>query len=187
MAKNRIIGHINYSKGLRLKNPSEKDSEKEIVAFNQELETVDLALLADHIKEHGSSFSKGTIYGVLTDMVECITELLRGGYGVLIDGLGKFGVSLQSDGVDADEVEDFTASNITGVNLTFRGADEIKSALNTNMEFEYVGTRIAQAAAKKTEQENLSQGISATTSNGSGSGNGSSGGSGSGDPGDVTP
>ena len=47
---NRIIGAIPYSLGLRLKNPSEKDSEKEIVAFRQERETIDLALLAKHIK-----------------------------------------------------------------------------------------------------------------------------------------
>ena len=54
---NRIIGAIPYSLGLRLKNPSEKDSEKEIVAFRQERETIDLALLAKHIKEHGTSRS----------------------------------------------------------------------------------------------------------------------------------
>ena len=186
MAKNRIVGHINYSKGLRLKNPSEKDSEKEVVAFNQEVETIDLALLAEHIRDHGSCYSKGTIYGVMTDMVECIIELLRGGYGVFVDGIGKFGVSLQSDGVDMDEVEDFSASNIKGVNLTFRPAEGIKSALSTNMEFEYVGTRIMQAQAKKQEEVNLAQGLSAATSGGSGIG-GNSGGSGSGDAGDVTP
>ena len=115
---NRIIGAIPYSLGLRLKNPSEKDSEKEIVAFRQERETIDLALLAKHIKEHGSSFSKGTIYGVLQDAVECIVECLQGGYGVLLNGLGKFGISLRCSGADMDE--EFSAANITGVRVTFR-------------------------------------------------------------------
>ena len=181
---NRIIGAIPYSLGLRLKNPSEKDSEKEIVAFRQERETIDLALLAKHIKEHGSSFSKGTIYGVLQDAVECIVECLQGGYGVNLDGLGKFGVSLRCSGADMDE--EFSAANITGVRVTFNPDGEMIHQLNTNTEFEYVGTRIMQAQAKKQEEVNLAQGLSAATSGGSGIG-GNSGGSGSGDPGDVTP
>lgn len=182
MAKNRIIGHINYSKGLRLKNPSEKDSEKQVVAYNQELETIDLALLAEHIKDHGSSYSKGTIFGVLTDMVECIIEQLRGGYGILLDGLGKFGTSLRCSG--AESAEEFTAANITGVNLTFTPAEEVKHALNTNMEFEYVGTRKSQAEARKTEQADINSDLGVTPSSG---GSGSGSGSGSGDSGDVTP
>ena len=182
---NRIIGAIPYSLGLRLKNPSEKDSEKEIVAFRQERETIDLDLLAKHIKEHGSSFSKGTIYGVLHDAVECIVECLQGGYGVLLNGLGKFGVSLRCVGVDMDDDTGFTAANITGVRVTFNPDSEMVNSLNTNAEFEYVGSRAAQAQAKKEEKERVANGESITNSSSSGSGN--SGGSGSGDSGDVTP
>ena len=169
---NRIIGAIPYSLGLRLKNPSEKDSEKEIVAFRQERETIDLALLAKHIKEHGSSFSKGTIYGVLQDAVECIVECLQGGYGVLLNGLGKFGVTLKCSGADMDE--EFSAANITGIHQ-----------LNTNTEFEYVGSRAAQMQAKKEEKARVAAGE--TTQDITPSGSGGSGGSGSGDAGDVTP
>ena len=178
---NRIIGAIPYSLGLRLKNPSEKDSEKEIVAFRQERETIDLDLLAKHIKEHGSSFSKGTIYGVLQDAVECIVECLQGGYGVNLNGLGKFGISLKCSGVDMDE--EFSAANITGVKVTFNPDSEMVNGLNTNAEFEYVATRAAQMQAKKEEKERVAAGQT-TESIPSGS---NQGGSGSGDPGDVTP
>ena len=178
---NRIIGAIPYSLGLRLKNPSEKDSEKEIVAYRQERETIDLDLLAKHIKEHGSSFSKGTIYGVLQDAVECIVECLQGGYGVMLNGLGKFGVTLQCQGVDMDE--EFTASNITGVRVTYQPDAEMLTGLNTNAEFEYVATRAAQAQAKKDEKARVAAGETTQSITPSGSG----GGSGSGDPGDVTP
>ena len=183
---NRIIGAIPYSLGLRLKNPSEKDSEKEIVAYRQERETVNLALLAKHIREHGSSFSKGTIYGVLQDAVECIVECIQGGYGVLLDGLGKFGVSLQCEGVDMDDDNGFSAANITGVKVTFNPDAEMVSMLNTNAEFEYVATRAAQAQAKKEEKERVVNGETTQSISGSSNG-GNSGGSGSGDPGDVTP
>ena len=180
---NRIIGAIPYSLGLRLKNPSEKDSEKEIVAFRQERETIDLALLAKHIKEHGSSFSKGTIYGVLQDAVECIVECLQGGYGVLLNGLGKFGVTLKCSGADMDE--EFSAANITGVKVTFNPDGEMIHQLNTNTEFEYVGSRAAQMQAKKEEKARVAAGE--TTQDITPSGSGGSGGSGSGDAGDVTP
>ena len=177
---NRIIGAIPYSLGLRLKNPSEKDSEKEIVAYRQERETIDLDLLAKHIKEHGSSFSKGTIYGVLQDAVECIVECLQGGYGVLLNGLGKFGVTLKCSGADMDE--EFSAANITGVRVTFNPDSEMVNHLNTNAEFEYVATRAAQAQAKKDEKARVAAGETTQSITSS-----SGGGSGSGDPGDVTP
>ena len=183
---NRIIGAIPYSLGLRLKNPSEKDSVKEIVAFRQERETIDLDLLAKHIKEHGSSFSKGTIYGVLQDAVECIVECLQGGYGVLLNGLGKFGVSLRCTGA---EMEDgFTAANITGVRVTFQPDGEMVHQLNTNAEFEYVGSRAAQMQAKKDEKARVAAGeTTGSITPSSGGNSGSESGSGSGDPGDVTP
>ena len=179
---NRIIGAIPYSLGLRLKNPSEKDSEKEIVAYRQERETVDLRLLSKHIREHGSSFSVGTIFGVLQDAVECVVECLQGGYGVNLDGLGKFGISLKCNGVDMDE--DFSASNITGVRVTFNPDNEMIHHLNTNTEFEYVGSRAAQMQAKKEEKARVAAGETTQDITPSG---GNSGGSGSGDPGDVTP
>ena len=178
---NRIIGAIPYSLGLRLKNPAEKDSEKGIVAYRQERETIDLDLLAKHIKEHGSSFSKGTIYGVLQDAVECIVELLQGGYGVLLNGLGKFGVAIQCETVDMDE--EFSPANIKGVKVTFNPDSEMVNSLNTNAEFEYVATRAAQAQAKKDEKARVAAGETTQDITPSGSG----GGSGSGDPGDVTP
>ena len=180
---NKVIGHIPYSLGLRTVNPSEKDSAQAIYPTAQQIEVIDLPLLAKHVKEHGTPFSEGTIYGVLTDAVACVVEMLRAGYGVKLDGLGKFGVSLSAEATDTDpEKEVFSASKIKRVNLTFQAAEEIKSALNTNMEFDYVASRKQQAAAKKAEKEALANGTSTT-----GGSSSSDSGSGSGDPGDVTP
>ena len=39
-------------------------------------ETVDLAGLSEHMSSHNTPFSKGVIKGLLTDMVNCIKELL---------------------------------------------------------------------------------------------------------------
>ena len=40
-------------------------------------ETFDLAKLAEHMSKHNSPYSGGVIKGVLSDMVDCIKELLR--------------------------------------------------------------------------------------------------------------
>lgn len=179
---NKIVGHIPYSLGLRRANPSEQDSAMKVYPCAQQYETIDLPLLAKHVREHGSSFSAGTIYGVLTDTVECVIEMLRAGYGVKLDGLGKFGVSLSSEGVE--DSDKFSPSLITKVNLTFNADEAVKTALNTNMEYDYVATRLSQAAAKKAEKLALNEEMGSADSSQDDS---SQGGSGSGDPGDVTP
>ena len=46
---NKVIGHIPYGLGLRLVNPSEKESAKVVVATAQQLEVIDLPLLAKHV------------------------------------------------------------------------------------------------------------------------------------------
>ena len=108
-------------------------------------------------------------------------ECLQGGYGVLLNGLGKFGISLKCNGADMDE--EFSAANITGVRVTFNPDAEMIHQLNTNTEFEYVGSRAAQMQAKKEEKARVAAGETTQDITPSGSG----GGSGSGDPGDVTP
>jgi predicted histone-like DNA-binding protein len=59
-------------------------------------ETFDLDALANHMSNHNSPYSKGVITGILTDMVECIKELLLGGKQVKIDDLAIFRVSIVS-------------------------------------------------------------------------------------------
>ena len=50
-------------------------------------ETFDLAKLAEHMSKHNSPYSSGVIKGVLTDMVDCIKELLLDGKNVKLDDL----------------------------------------------------------------------------------------------------
>lgn len=59
-------------------------------------ETFDLAKLAEHMSKHNSPYSSGVIKGVLTDMVDCIKELLLDGKSVKIDDLAIFGVGIRS-------------------------------------------------------------------------------------------
>ena len=151
---NKVIGKIPYSLALRPSNPTDKHSEKKVYATAQIDESVDLKTLAKHMRQHGSSYSVGTLQGVLTDMVECTLELLKQGKSVNYDGLMRLHVTISSDPVD--KAEDFNPqSHIRRVNLRGDVDETAKSFLNSDVDFEYVLTREAQAKAKKETKESL--------------------------------
>lgn len=145
---NKVIGSIPYSLGYRLVSPGDAESAKKIFATLQQRETVSLRLLAQHIREHGSSFSVGTLYGVLSDMVECTKELLKSGYAVDFEGLARFYLTCKSKGVEKDE--DFNAAtDITAINVRADVDSEATAYMNNDVDFEYVMTREEQQKAKK--------------------------------------
>ena len=179
MATKKTIGKIPYSLGLRMANPSEKDSMKKIYSYAQS-QTINSRQLANHWASHTSSFSKGECLGIIEDLCSEIQEMLLEGHAVLLDGIGKIYLTLSSEGVD--DVADWTQANIKKVNVRFSADKNLQSAINNNAQFKLVSSREAQAAAIKAEKEGLNEELG----NGGTSG-GNSGGSGSGDPGDVNP
>ncbi len=177
---NKVIGSIPYSLGLRPVNPGDYESEKKIGATLQERECITLSMLAKHMADHGTPFTHGVIQGVLTDMVSCVIELLKGGYSVSLDGLTKFYLGAKTELVPT--VQDFNpATNIKKIIIRSRVASEASSEVNTNVDYEYVMTREEQAAAKKAAKLTLPQ---AETSDDDDDNQG--GGSGSGGGGSVT-
>lgn len=137
-----------YSLALRPSIPGDKTSEKKIYGQIQQRDTIGLRTLATHIHEHGSSFSVGTLQGVLSDMVECTRELLKQGYSVDFEGLMRLYITANSQGVD--KVEEFNpAVHFTRINLRGDVDDEVQSFLNSEPDYEYVMTRDEQAAAKR--------------------------------------
>ena len=78
--------------------------------------------LAKHLKEHGCLARLDAIKAVLAKLAECIPEITSQGYGVMLDGLGKFYPTLKSKGAtEAEMVEDGwqLQSLIKGVRLRF--------------------------------------------------------------------
>ena len=89
-------------------------------------ETFDLAKLAEHMSKHNSPYSGGVIKGVLSDMVDCIKELLLDGKCVKIDDLAIFGVGIRSKA--AETLEDFSLEkNITGMRLKARATGNLST------------------------------------------------------------
>lgn len=84
-------------------------------------ETLNLDDLAEHMSNHNSPFSKGVIKGLLTDMVNCIKELLLEGKNVKIDDLAIFSIGIKNSKGGAEKEEDFSVSkNISSVKLRSR-------------------------------------------------------------------
>ena len=90
-------------------------------------QTYDLDMLAEHMANHNTPCSKGTIYGVLTDMVNCIRELVLDGNAVKIPNLAIFSAGLTTKG--ANSREDFLPSrNILSAHLRARSTGDFTRA-----------------------------------------------------------
>ena len=97
-------------------------------------ETVDLNGLSKHMSSHNSPFSAGVIKGLLTDMVNCIKELLLEGKNVKIDDLSIFSLGIKNKKGGAATEEDFTVSqNISGVKFRSRATGTLMPK-NLNLE-----------------------------------------------------
>lgn len=93
-----------------------------------------------HIADHGGH-KRGTVKGVLSDMCECLVEMLLEGKKVQLDELGDFWLSLTSTG--AENCQKFTAANIKGVNILFTPGADFENLID-RAEFNPVASRVAQ-------------------------------------------
>ena len=140
---------INYSIYITSKKPGTKKENYNQVgtaAYGtaQIHDSLSFDEFCEHIADHNSPFSKGTIKGVLTDAVACIREQLLAGNSVQMGDLGSFYVELSCS--PADATDEFTAANIKAVNVTWSPGKNFKN-LRDVAEFQVVPSRKAQADA----------------------------------------
>ena len=89
-------------------------------------ETVDLDGLAEHMISHCSSYSKGQLKGIITDMVSCIHELTTQGKKVKLPDLGIFRIRPQGKGAKS-LIELSTLEHILIMGLGFRPVGDMRS------------------------------------------------------------
>ena len=83
---------------------------------------------------HNTPFSAGVIKGLLTDMINCIKELLLEGKNVKIDDLAIFSLGIKNRKGGAESEDVFTVTqNIEGVKFRARATGELM-AKNLNLE-----------------------------------------------------
>ncbi|MBP3518399.1 MAG: DNA-binding protein [Parabacteroides sp.] len=71
-----------------------------------------------HMSEHNSPYSRGVIHGVLTDMLDCLKEMVLNGKSVRFGDIGLFSLGMASE--PADTRDDWTAAKVKGVHLIVR-------------------------------------------------------------------
>ena len=126
---------INYSVCLQA-NPASESAPEKAYAKPQMSELMTFNKFVRHIANHNGVYSRGTVKGVISDMCECLVEMLLEGKKVQLGDLGDFWISLSSEG--AESMEAFTAQNIKAVNI--------------RATFNPVSSRAAQAATLKAEK-----------------------------------
>lgn len=94
--------------------------------------TIDLDGLAKHMSNHNTPFSKGTIVGILADMVSCIKELLLEGKNIKIDNLAIFSASIENTMGGAPTAEVFSVqNNVKGIKMNALATGDLsKASLN---------------------------------------------------------
>ena len=142
---------IDYSVSLHA-NPANKEEAPKAYAHLQVRQVLTLTDFSNHISDHNGVFSRGTVKGVISDMCECLVEQLLNGNKIQLGELGTFGLSISSKG--APSKEEFSASNIKSLNVTFTPGSDFDNLLD-RATFNCVASRDAQAktlAAQKANQ-----------------------------------
>ena len=86
-------------------------------------EQISLSDLAAHMASHNTPYSKGAITGILTDMVNCIKEILLDGKTVKLADLAIFSIGIHSKG--ANTAEEATVQNIRSISFNARSTGEL--------------------------------------------------------------
>ena len=139
---------LNYSVALR-PNPQEKDASPKAYATAQINGELTLKQLSKRISSQ-TTVSRADVVAVLTATVDNLLVALTEGKQVDFGDLGKFRLQIISEG--ADNLADFTATRITGVNIQYIPGEDLKTIFGS-LEFQPVASRAAQAAALRAEKE----------------------------------
>ena len=167
------------------------------VDYKQELSVQDMA---QHMAEHNTAFSEGTITGILIDFVKCIREQVLMGNTVKINNLAIFKATVEGNGLDTlydaqtDKVATATLGTLKDGDKTGPAVKVIKllaqstgdftrEELKKDVKFSFTDKTKAEIAAARGETPS-----NGTTNGGNSGQSGNTGGSGNnGNTGTVTP
>ncbi len=138
---------INYSVYMQA-NPVDETAAPKAYARAQVKEVMTFQKFIEHIAEHGGH-NRGQVKGVLSDTCKCLVEQLLEGKKIMLEELGSFWLTLNSEG--AETIKAFTENNIKAVNILFTPGTDFENLLS-RAEFNQVASRAAQAATLKAEK-----------------------------------
>mgnify|MGYP002624658837 CR=1 FL=1 len=154
------MGTIKYSIAIRCDKPGTKKAQITSTKAYPVLQlsgNLTMMELAEHIADHGSKYTRGDIYAILAEAVDCIRHEILDGNSVQLGDLGIFAPGIKCTG--AASASTLSASNITAVKVNFRAGKRFDN-LRDDATFECVPSREAQAlaVAEARAQETLEAG-----------------------------
>ena len=172
---------------------SESEQAGKLYARVSYKQTMTVQDMAEHMAEHNTAFSEGTITGILIDFVKCIREQVLNGNTVKIDNLAIFKATVEGNGLEtmydaaSDKVASATIGNLgegakTGpavktIKLLAQSTgDFTRDELKKDAKLSWTDKTKAEIAAAKAA---ATGGASAGSNEGSGNGSGNGSGSGS--------
>lgn len=139
------MAEINYSIA-EMKNPSDKDAAPKYYAKMQASGVVDLDDMAEEIS-YATTLTDGDVLNVLRALIKQMKKNLMAGKIVRMEKFGTFQFQLCSDGADTEK--NFSAANITKVNIQFRPGALVREAQNLkSLSFKKVPKKDASKAAE---------------------------------------
>ena len=105
-------GNIKYRKVKRTPQTGENAGKELWYATVVTDREMNFEEFVDHISSHNSPYNRGTVHGVMMDMLDCLKELILDGKSVRLGDLGLFSIGMKSHGeltrdkVSAASVED---------------------------------------------------------------------------------
>ena len=108
-------GTLKYRKVTRTPQSGPNANKKMWYATSVTDREMDFEAFVTHISEHNSPYSRGTVHGVMMDMLDCLKELILDGKSVRLGDLGLFSIGMSSHGeVSRDKV---SAASVEGIHL----------------------------------------------------------------------
>ena len=165
-------GILKYKMVTRI-NPQNKSEQPKWYAKAVQDRTIDFEDLVTHMSEHNSPYSRGVIHGVLTDMLDCVKELVLDGKSVRLGDLGLFSVGLKTSGAKSRD-RWTVATHVQGVTLNVRNTKTWSNAelrKNTTLQ-ELIGYNDGSADTPSDDTPSDSGNDSGNGGNNNGSGDG---------------
>ena len=91
-------GNIKYRKVKRTPQTGENAGKELWYATVVTDREMNFEEFVDHISSHNSPYSRGTVHGVMMDMLDCLKELILDGKSVRLGDLGLFSIGMKSHG-----------------------------------------------------------------------------------------
>ena len=108
-------GNIKYRKVKRTPQTGENAGKELWYATVVTDREMNFEEFVDHISSHNSPYSRGTVHGVMMDMLDGLKELILDGKSVRLGDLGLFSIGMSSRGeVSRDKV---TLASVEGIHL----------------------------------------------------------------------